>query len=286
MTQFVVVNPGPDTTVPTGPQYGVKYTLTNNDGLRCVFNDEHDADYVGWLTGISGFDSPDVREAADDLVGDDGGVHGLFYYGRRPVVLDGMIDSRPDNVERNLRMTRLQRSSNAMRTDSTLRWMPEGGVEQEIHVRRQQPLRISGGYNKSFQLSLVSSDPRIYSAEVREVILAPNDVDEFLVNAGTIGSPPDISINGPATAIEVHNGSTGQSVVFAPAYSILVNQRLDISFANRTVMRENGTNVYGQVQFASTSWWDVRPGSNNIAWEATGTTGASSMIVRWRDAWV
>ena len=286
MTQFLVVTPGPDNTVPTGPQFGIKYTLTNAEGLRCVFNDEHDADYVGWLTNISGFDSPDVREAADDLVGDDGGVHGLFYYGRRPVVLEGMIDSRPDNALRNLRMTRLQRSSNAMRTDSTLRWMPEGGVEQVLNLRRQQPLRITGGYNKSFQLSMVSSDPRIYSAEVKEAIIAPNTHDIFLQNVGTIGSPPEVSINGPATAIEIHNHSNGQFIVFAPAYSISAGQRLDINFANRTVMRENGTNVYGQVQFATTSWWALDPGSNEVAWHATGTTGASSMIVRWRDAWV
>lgn len=285
MTQFIVVSPGPDTTVPSGPQFGVRYTLVNAEGVRCVFNDAEDADYVGWLTGISGFDSPEMREAADDLVGDDGGVHGTFYYGRRPVVLEGMIDSRPDNVERNLRMTRLARASNAMRQDATLRWMPDGGVEQFMNVRRQAPLRISGGYNKSFQMSLVSPDPRIYSAQIKEQILTPNT--EFnLTNVGSMGTPPEVTINGPATAIEIHNHTNGQFIVFVPAYAITSTQRLDINFQNRTVTRENGTNVYGQVQFASTTWFDLVPGVNKIEWHATGTTGASTLVMRWRDAWV
>jgi hypothetical protein len=286
MTQFVVVSPGPNNIVPNGPQFGVKYVMTNAEGIRAVFNDPSDLDYVGWLTDISGFDSPEVREAADDLVGDDGGVHGTFYYGRRPVVLEGMIDSRPDNVERNRRMTRLQRASNAMRADSSLRWMPEGGVEQFLNIRRQQPLRITGSYLKSFQLSMVSADPRIYSAAVKEKIFAPNDHDEELENVGTTGSPPEVSITGPATAIEIHNHTTGAFIVFAAAYSITSTQRLDIDFRNRTVVRENGTNVYGQVQFASTTWWDIVPGLNEIAWHATGTTANSAMTVRWRDAWI
>jgi len=286
MTQIVVVQPGPDTIVPSGPQYGVKYTLTNPDGLRCVFNDPGDADYVGWLTNISGLDSPDVREAADDLVGDDGGIHGSFYYGRRPVVLEGGIDSRPDNMERNIRLTRLARASNAMRSDSSLRWMPDGGVEQEIKVRRQQPLRISGGYNKTFQLSVVAADPRIYSAQIKEHVILPSVHDDEVENIGTMDTPPFLSVTGPATAIEVHNHTTGEFIVFAPAYSITAGQRIDLDAAERTVKRETGANIYGQLTFASTTWFQLVPGMNVIALHATGTTAATSLTVRWRDAWV
>lgn len=286
MTQYVVVQPGPNTLVPSGPQYGVKYTLTNKDGVRCVFNDDGDADYVGWLSNITGFDSADVREAADDLVGDDGGVHGSFFFGRRPVVLEGGIDPRPDTIERNIRMTRLQRASNAMRSDATLSWMPDGGVQQEIKVRRQQPLRITGAYNKSFQMSLVASDPRIYSSQVKESIILPAVHNAEVENIGTMDTPPFFSISGPATAIEIHNHTTGQFIVFTAAYSITSTQRLDIDVPTRTVKRENGTNVYSQIDFLNTSWFSLVPGVNNIALHATGTSANTALTLRWRDAWV
>src|SRR3954468_16656107 len=95
MSQFVPVQPGLSNVTASGAQFGTKYVLLAPDGARVVFKYQNDADYVGWLTNISGLDSPDLRESADDLIGDDGGVHGLFFHGRRPLVLEGMIDNKP-----------------------------------------------------------------------------------------------------------------------------------------------------------------------------------------------
>lgn len=285
MTSIIFVAPGQSNIVPSGPQYGVKYTLTAPNGARCVFNDPEDADFVGWLTDMTGMDSPDLREAADDLVGDDGGVHGDFFYGRRPIVMSGQIESRPDNISRNVRMTRLQRASNVTRQDAVLRWSPEGGVEQTISVRRQQPLRITGAYNKQFQLALVAADPRIYSAAISEARLNPN-VLTSVDNNGTMRTPPSVTIFGPATAIEVHNHTNGEFVVFAPTFALTAGQTLTIDFRNRTVFLNGTTNKYDQVTFGSTTWWELDPGTSNIEWHATGTTGASVMVVQWQDAWV
>jgi hypothetical protein len=285
MTQVLFVSPGQSNVIASGPQYGVKYTLTAPDGARCVFNDPEDTDFVGWLTDLTGLDSPDLREAADDLVGDDGGVHGDFFYGRRPIVISGQIESRPDNISRNVRMTTLQRASNVTRTDAVLRWAPEGGVEQTISVRRQQPLRITGGYNKQFQLALVAADPRIYSAAVNEAIIAPNTHSD-LINHGTMRTPPSVTLFGPATAIEVHNHATGAFVVFATGFTVSAGQTLTIDFRNRTVFLNGTTNKYDQVTFGTTTWWEMAPGVSNIGWHATGTTGASSMAIQWQDAWV
>lgn len=286
MTQFIVVSPGQSNVVASGPQFGVKYTLVSNDGIRAVFNDPEDADYIGWLSDLTGLDSPDLRENADDLVGDDGGVHGDFFYGRRPVVITGQIESRPDNISRNLRMTKLQRASNSTRTDSTLRWAPEGGVEQILYLRRQQPLRITGGYNKSFQLSMVSADPRIYAAEVKTQRFLPNDSTVFIENEGTMRTPPDLTIYGPATAIQAQNHQTGESIVFNPTYTLPSGSYIVLSARNRTVLLNGVTNLYSQVQFASTTWWEVQPGTNQVTFAATGTTANSAMVVAWQDAWV
>lgn len=285
MTQIVFVGPGQTEVVASGPQFGVKYSLVAADGARAVFNDPEDADYVGWLTDLTGLDSPDLREAADDRVGDDGGVHGDFFYGRRPVVLEGMVESRPDNVSRNVRMTRLQRASNATRADATLRWAPEGGVEQTLSVRRQQPLRITGGYNKNFQMALVAADPRIYGAAIQEARIPPN-THEDITNVGTMRTPPSITLFGPATAIEIHNHATGEFVMFATSFALTAGQFLAVDFRNRTVLLNGITNKYDQVTFGSTSWFELHPGTGSIGWHATGTTAASDMAVNWQDAWV
>jgi hypothetical protein len=535
MTRIVPLVPGLSTVVASGPQYGVKYTLVGPDGGRAVFNDPSDNDYVGVLSNISGLDSPDLRESADDLIGDDGGVHGNFYHGRRPIVIEGQIDNRPgaihsellptgelytnlvtnpsaevtdigslgsvsgsstgltaatyarvggslsslqhlgtftmqytvhrnDSVSivggstltgtsgipvtagnwygarvwarwgqqdtaintsqcriywynssgsqisssngpgitqgvgqgqfryvaaqapagatfaavryifatnnttgldkfyslwtdgyalfdlgssapantdaattdadvpqyfdgtfqpgiqepyytdwtgaahastsrkiyvvntpftegrvRNIRSTAIQRASNAMRTDAELRWQVEGGVEQTVRVRRQQPTRITGGFNKQFQIALVAADPRIYASAIKEETFSPN-VLESVENSGTMSTPPTVTIFGPSTGtmntIEVHNHSTGEFLVLAPAYALGVGQSIIIDFANKTIQRETGTNIYDQIVFASSSWWQLAPGPNNIEYHASGTTTNSTMVLRWQDAWV
>ena len=83
--------PGADYHV--GVEQGVPYAITGPDGTRAVFNDRDDPDFVGFLTAPpAGLDSPEVRESSDLVVEGDGGVHGLFYFGRRPFQFDGIID--------------------------------------------------------------------------------------------------------------------------------------------------------------------------------------------------
>lgn len=148
--------------LPLGPEYGVKYTLTGPDGTKAVFNDSTDPNYVGVLNPdeSSGLDSPDVREDATDAVEADGGTHGAFYYGRRPVVLSGFIIAS-SVTQRNERAAKLQAATNAMREDCTLKWTPTGGQEVELKLRRQQPLRITGPYLKKFQAPLVCASAQI-----------------------------------------------------------------------------------------------------------------------------
>lgn len=150
--------------LPAGPEYGAKYTLTGPDGTVAVFNDSASPNFVGILSPeSSGLDSADVRESAVDAVEEDGGVHGNFYYGRRPVVLQGTIIATSAE-DRNKKAAKIQGASNAMRGDATLKWTPVGGEELELKLRRQQPVRFTKGFVKEFQIPLVSSDAEIFSA--------------------------------------------------------------------------------------------------------------------------
>jgi hypothetical protein len=157
-------------------EFNVKYTLIGPDGTTAVFNDPSDPNYVGVLSEITGLDSPDVRESADDLVEMDGGIHGDFFYGRRPIVLNGVILNPSSASARNARMDLLSRASDAMRGDAVLTWQPSGSVPQYVRVRRQQPLRVTGGWQKQFQLPLVAADPRIYSLSLNTSTVFTSDI--------------------------------------------------------------------------------------------------------------
>lgn len=151
-----------------GVEYGCKYVLKAADGTRAVFNDSTDKDFVGILgPESSGLDSADVREDATDAVEEDGGHHGDFYDGRRPVVLAGTIIAS-SATDRNEKAAKIKRASRALREDAVLTWQPLGGVEVELKLRRQQPLRVTKGYVKDFQIPMVAASAFIEATVLNE----------------------------------------------------------------------------------------------------------------------
>lgn len=152
---------------PFGVETGILYRLTGPDGITVSFNDSSQADFVGFTEEVSGLDGPDTRESAELIVEGDGGIHGDFFHGRRPIVLSGIIDPNQIGAARNVLISNLLRATNAMRADATLSWTPTGGDPVAVKVRRQQPPRIAGQRLKTFQISLVAADPRLYGAAAR-----------------------------------------------------------------------------------------------------------------------
>jgi len=170
----------PGAILPSGPQLSTKYTLTGPDGTIATFNDPFDPNFVGSITEATGLDSPEVRENAENITGMDGGVHGSFFHGRRPITLSGTIYNVTSNEDRNIKITKLLQASNAMREDATLEWTPAGGERQFVKVRRQQACRITGGWSKSFQLLMVAADPRLYGTTAQSANVFPAIVQQLL----------------------------------------------------------------------------------------------------------
>jgi hypothetical protein len=291
------------------PHTGATYILTGPDGTKAVFNDQTDPDYVGMLNEITGLDSPDVRESADDLVQFDGGIHGAFFYGRRPIVMTGIV-LNPDSVQdRNERIQKIQHASNAMRQDAILQWISVDGDWFKVGVRRQQPLRVTGAWQKQFQIALVAADPRIYSDATHLKTVALFDGDDSLSgrgydavydkdygpsiingqalveNVGTADTYPVITVNGPIVNPVLFNFTTGQAIHIT--YTLEAGESLVIDLLNRTVKLNGTASRYGAVDFAETSWWALVPGINDIRFSATSfSDGATYMSIVHRDAWV
>lgn len=297
------------TLLPTGPQYGIKYTLTGPDGTIVTFNDDADPNNVGMLTEITGFDSPDVRENADDLVQMDGGIHGDFFYGRRPITMTGKITSFGGNpATRNMQMTRLMQATNAMRANAILSWTPSGSVQQQfIGLRRQQPLRITEAWIKQFQISMVAADPRIYSGAVNTTSVSASgtggaggfgfnmtfDVafgaavitgQTFVENKGNAETFPVYTITGPGQNPSVYNATTGKLLSFI--YTLGAGETLVVDTLNRTVMLNNASSRYSAVDFTNTTWGGLVPGVNELRLQFFSFSSPASLQVDWRDAWL
>lgn len=306
--------------LPSGPQFGVKYVLTGPDGTRIAFNDKTDPDYVGALTNISGFDSAEVRENADDLVQMDGGIHGDFFYGRRPITLEGLVYGFGATAVRQEILAKVQQATNAMRADATLEWTVDGGIPQYLKLRRAQPLRIEGGFNKAVQIAMVAADPRIYSVDARVASVNadfvpvaigrpyPRSYDKdygdaapsgqlIIANQGNAETFPIYTVLGPGTSPQVINFTTGKIVSLL--YTLAAGEGLLIDTLNRTVQfgvestvtpgTLNPTtlsNKYSALDFLNTEWGGLAPGSNDLRLAFFSYTAGAKLRVDWRDAWL
>lgn len=275
----VIIQPGSV----SGQQFGVPYTLIGPDGTRVVWNNPADPDNIGMISEITGLDSADVRESADDLVEADGGVHGDFYYGRRPITISGIILPR-SKEHRNYCLTRLARATNALRKDAQLMWTPDGGIEQTVSVRRQVPNRTPGGWVKQFQIGLVSADHRIYSTVYNQAQVAASPWTVAPQNRGIEDTPPVITLYGPMVNPLIQNFTTGEIIKLD--ITIAAGDFIVIDTRSATVLLNNSESRYSAVDFIATDWWMLEPGLNDVRLSTSSVGTGASLTLQWRDAWV
>jgi len=290
----VVYASGPASRLPLGVELGATYTLVGPDGTRAVLNDASDGDFIGYVTDMTGLDSAEVRESADDRSMIDGGAHGRFLYGRRPLTISGVI-AESTVEDRNLKITRLLRSIDAMASDGAMSWTPTGGLPVSVTYRRQQAPRISGRVPKEFQVQLVSADPRIYavtpSSQTAAVTVTSGTAASLTcVNLGSAPAPPVITLTGPMTNPRVRNVPAGPTSVNAGVLqldaTITAGQTVVIDASDGTIIRTtDGANLYGKLNFTASQWWSLEAGSNLVTVEG-GTYGTGAAVtVGWSHAW-
>lgn len=263
--------------VPYSPQIGCKYVLTGPNGQRAVFNDQTDADFVGQLTEITGLDSPEVRESADDLPSADGGQHGNFFFGRRPITMTGTVYGHSSMLERDTRLDKLRQASNCLQADGTLVWqnLPLAStLPMFTTVRRQQRLNISGNWVKEFQVLLVSEFAPLWSATSHDSGFMATGVCE---NKGDYPSPPIITVRGGSSATVVENQTTGKQIKFTAAMDGS-DTVVDVINHAATV---GGVAANSRIDFVNSTWPTVNKGNNTFRIAA----GPGTLRVQWYDAW-
>lgn len=292
--------------IPSGVQFSVKFTVTNADGAVAVFNDPTDPNYVGMLTDITGFDMPDVRENADNLVQMDGGIHGDFFFGRRPMTMSARVLA-VSAADRNDKINDALRAFAALRDDLEIKWTPDGGQEQFISARLQQPMRVTGNWIKEFQVGLVAADFRKYSTDLASSTVAAdatagvggfgfplafpinfgvaNPTGQLLAeNNGNVTTYPVFTITGPGSNPSIFNATTNQTISFA--YTLAAGETLVVDTLNRTVMLNGTTNRYSALDFTTTSWFGLVPGVNDLRLIYPSYSTGAALQVQWRHAWL
>lgn len=304
-------------------QMGIPYALTGPDGTRVVFNDRSDPDFVGFLdgeNGVTGLDGAEVRESAEELVEGDGGVHGDFYLGRRPITLQGILDPEPDPTAVNGRESRLKRAARALRSDSILRWQQSGRVETQLALRLQSRISITARRPKQFQIGMVSAEWRIVGSALQSaninlsggggggsgltfpmfVIPAPppggsigfqfdfdfgNDplggiAQAYVENQGDAPAGPSFRIDGPVVNPQILNVTTGERI--ALDYSLGAGDYLLVDAATRTIKLNGTASRYAAFNYVQSRWWELQPGLNDLRILAASYSAPAAVTVYWR----
>lgn len=243
-----------------------------------MFNDSTDVDYVGVITELVGLDSAETRESAEDLSQADGGSHGDFWEGRRPIVITGLSYGHDTMLQRELRLDKLRRASRALRTDATLAWQNAplaSYLPMYVPVRRQQKLSIKGNWNKEFQVALVSEYTQLFGATLKN---SPSigATAVVLENQGDYPAYPLLGITNADANTRVINETTGKVLTFTAAHTGLFLITVDTANHTATI---NGTNQNDRINFQG-DWPFLQSGNNSWRIEGAGT-----FTVQWRDAW-
>jgi hypothetical protein len=243
-----------------------------------VFNDPTSGDYVGALTEVTGLDSAEIRESASDAVESDGGDHGAFYLGRRPVVLNGRVFGHASVAAREARLDKARRASLALRGDSILKWTPAGAQEVFIPVRRQQPFRESGGWVKDFQISMVSE-----LATIQSTALVTSAAGVAKENNGNWPAFPTISITGASADPTVSDGTrifTTTGLTLTGTETVAFDMRTHTGVF--TAGARNGQSANRYINFATTAW-PYLTGQGTA--QTFVLTGGGSLSFSYRHTW-
>lgn len=293
---------------PVGVEIGAKYTITGPDGTRCVFNDPSDVDFVGFTTqGVTGLERASIRESADTIPEADGGVHGTFRYERLAFTLQGIIPPDAANGGSWLtRQSKLMAATNAMAQNATLEWTPsESSVPLSVAFRQQQPTRIAGRRPKTFIVAGVSEQGSALARDPQTVTITPSVIPPGgfssplisplgstalpagQVTATSIGNLPAwplITIRGPITNPTITNQTAGSRLRLIYTLADGDTLVLDSDPRARTIKLAGTVNRYSALDWASSLWWPVLPGANDIRLGAESFGAGALLTVAWRDA--
>jgi phage-related protein len=262
---------------------------------------------VDW--GVSGRYMPKIEVQVDSIPGRAGGVLRGARHGVHEFVLPLSLAASTESSLRTL-LRSLVDCMDPTRGQGRIRVTSPLGDQREITCAYAAGLEMeeklgdsSGPGFQACPLAMVAYDPYWYdvspvSSPVWTVTDAPTFfpilpirltaselvVDEVISNSGSVEAWPVWTIRGPGADILLTNQTTGQYLQFKSSFSLGDGQfvTIDTRPGVKAVTLDDGTNLYDQLEAAS-SLWPLRRGDNAVRLEMSAVTAVSSLQVSyWR----
>lgn len=287
-------------------QSGITYTLIGPDGTTVSLDGSGQVDTPWLVESVDGLDSAEQRNSIETNPEDDGVSFGDFWLGQRSIVFSGKLHASTA-AARNSAIVNLQRASRALRSSATLKFQPDGMPAMQISVRREQRLKISGGgWLKDFMLALVAEDPRIYSQTLSNksaTAVAPAGAafpwvfpvnfgggsgafaSLAITNAGNYPTRPTIRVWGYVKNPILRLDGNPDQDIFLDNLELFAGEYVDVDFTARTVVKNDGSNLYDKVRRPGSTWWQLPPGSSTVELRGTTSGAGITLDLSSRDAW-
>lgn len=263
------------------------------------------------LTGVEGWDAPSMRSQVEVVPQADGATVFPSYDGARFPILHGVIVARSPESRTAWEDTIKQHARSIKRTDGVLRQWPTGYPARRCTVRQYDQVSIAaspGMVPRGFQIALVSGDPAVVSDLQHHVDtsgLQPGEgswvfphVFPFsfgdtasggtasLNVGGNTETFPVIQIYGQASSPRVANLTTGEQLSLT-ALALGPADYAEIDCAAQTVTLNGSTlhSLIGALDVASSTFWTLEPGTNQIQLTASQFAAGAYAKVLYRDAW-
>lgn len=235
------------------------------------------------VTAVTGLDNAPIPASTFNLIGRDGGFGDAPNEDLRTVTVEGTayasvsaLETYLNSLKANYAPTKVDQPF-YFRTDDTATVKMVMGKSLGFNYTKDSNRRLG---IVDGQFSIICGDPRIYSSTLStmSVARAGNNTMNLVGNRDT---PPTFVLIGPLTApITITYGA------FTLTYSVTLTagQTVTIDTLNKTVTRENGTNVRGSLTLSPTAQWPIfASGANLVALGSSSGTG--TLTVNARSAW-
>ncbi len=163
--------------------------------------------------------------------------------------------------------------------DVSVQWTaPEGIWTAADTVRYEIDLGADGRQGRVYRLR----SPRVYEATGATGVVSFD-------NPGTSTSEWTARLHGPCTGPRLTCDDTGDAVVFDSSFRLAAGEFVELDSAHATVYAQGNASLsrLHRLDFASSSWWKIRPGTNTIRFNPTSgvDTGARASI-EFRPSWI
>lgn len=254
------------------------------------------------LREFEGFEFAEVKYSIDDVAGTYGSTYITSKFGRRRLSVKGDLVGTSIYENRRLLFKAL-RQTGVMKlikftTYDDLNLQFEGEIAKVVNPYTHKI--------HEFLIEIVAPDWRFYSqtlksqnmnqtiiqggasipATIPMAITLNSDpetiINNIVENEGSEITDPIFTITGPGTGFTVRNETTNKEFVLSTALADATEQII-IDVKNRTVEREDGTNIYPNL---TGEFWSLIPSENELRFfVGTGLTVNTNLNVSYRDAY-